>query len=134
MNDESQEPGGGEIRQPSADSELSQVPPDDSAAAAFEVLRDVFHRHTLALKSQCGFLVPTQGCGKTKHNRRNTRFMFPSHILVLQCCRFSNAPASLHEAGQKQSPNARQQERRAERCRGAMRHLHFDSIAQRFGR
>ncbi len=40
MNDEIQSPSDDEIHQPSAGSELSQVPPDDSAAAAFEALRE----------------------------------------------------------------------------------------------
>jgi hypothetical protein len=40
MNDEIQGPRDGEIHQPSANSEPPQVPPDDTAAAAFEALRE----------------------------------------------------------------------------------------------
>lgn len=40
MNEESQGPRDGELHQPSVNSEPSQVPPDDAAAAAFEALRE----------------------------------------------------------------------------------------------
>jgi hypothetical protein len=40
MNSEIQSPRDGEIHPPSANSEPSQAPPDDSAAAAFEALRE----------------------------------------------------------------------------------------------